>query len=142
MRDVVVVSEFVGQPRASTYGASFVTGVSRNWAQAVPIFWVAAVVFLCSICLSSCSRRNDAASAVRRYQLRGQVVRMDPQAHAAVIKHQKIEGWMGAMTMEFPVKNEGEFQALHDGDRIRATVFVRDLDYWIGDIQHEMPHEK
>jgi protein SCO1/2 len=62
---------------------------------------------------------------------------MDPEARAAVIKHQKIEGWMQAMTMAFPVKDEHEYQDLHPGDQIAATVFVQDLDFWIGEIRHE-----
>ena len=79
-------------------------------------------------------RKSDTDSNLKRYQLRGQVVRLDPQGRVALIKHQKIEGWMEAMTMEFPVKDRQEFQALHVGDLITATVFVRDLDYWIGEI--------
>ena len=58
------------------------------------------------------------------------------------IKHQKIEGWMEAMTMEFPVKDTEYFRSLNSGDRITATVFVRDLDYWVGDIHREESDEK
>ena len=73
---------------------------------------------------------------MNEYQLTGRVVRLDAQHRLAVIKHQKIEGWMGAMTMEFPVKDAGDFQKLKPGIRLRASVFVRpaDLEYWIAKI--------
>ena len=36
--------------------------------------------------------------------------------------------------MDYPVKDPGEFDKLHAGDRIAATVFVQDLNYWLGEI--------
>ncbi len=61
-------------------------------------------------------------------------MRLDPAGHIAKIRHQKIVGWMEAMTMEFPVKDPHDFETLRVGDRIQATVFVQDLNYWIGEI--------
>jgi Cu/Ag efflux protein CusF len=43
---------------------------------------------------------------------------------------------MEAMTMDYPVKDQVEFDALHAGDRITATVFVQGLNFWIGEIHH------
>jgi protein SCO1/2 len=111
----------------------------NRWFRAVSL---AAAVLLCVVALSRCSHTSETSGAVKRYGLRGEIVRLDPQTHAALIKHEQIEGWMKAMTMEYPVKDNREFQALHEGDRITATVFVRDLDYWIGEIHHEAPREK
>jgi protein SCO1/2 len=88
--------------------------------------------------LSGCSSdKKGNAAAVKRYPVRGEVVRLEPQRDIAVIKHEKIEGWMEAMTMEFPVRDKTEFAKLTEGKRIRATVFVQDLDYWIAEIQPE-----
>jgi protein SCO1/2 len=71
---------------------------------------------------------------IERYKLDGVVVSLDPQAHVAKVNGQKIEGWMDAMTMEYPIKNQQEFAQLHVGDHITATVFVQDLNYWLGEI--------
>jgi Cu/Ag efflux protein CusF len=71
----------------------------------------------------------------KKYQLKGVIVRIDSQQHTATIKHGPIEGWMEAMTMEFPVPSKEEFAALKVGQQIRATVFVRDFDYHVGDIR-------
>ena len=80
---------------------------------------------------------NVQAKPVGRYQLNGEIVHLDPVHQLTVIRHQKIEGWMEAMTMEFPVKNIDEYRRLRVGEHITATVYVQDLDYWIGEI-HEV----
>lgn len=87
------------------------------------------------VTLFSC--RTSPSAPVREYQLVGEVVRLDVVHRVATIKHQAIKGWMEAMTMEYPVRDKTEFAKLHVGDRITATVFVQDMDYWVGRIQRE-----
>ena len=72
--------------------------------------------------------------AVRKYALHGEILRLDAQDHLATIKHEKIGDWMGAMTMEFPVKDPRDFAKLREGDKVDGTVFVQDLNYWLGDV--------
>lgn len=71
----------------------------------------------------------------KQYQLKGVVVKLDPQVRTATIKHERIDGWMEAMTMEFPVREAKEFDKLAVGKHITATVYVTDDVYWIGNIQ-------
>lgn len=71
----------------------------------------------------------------KEYHLQGEIVRLDPQVRTATIRHGKIEGWMEAMTMEFPVRDTAEFGKLAAGKHIQATVYVTDDGYWIGRIQ-------
>ncbi len=94
------------------------------------------IVVMCSLLLASCQRKEETAGPVKEYQLRGEVVRLDPQHKIAVIKGDKIEGWMEAMTMEYPVKAPSEFEKLKPGLKIQATVFQRpsDLEFWIGSV--------
>jgi Cu/Ag efflux protein CusF len=75
---------------------------------------------------------------IKRYDLHGEVLRLDAQGKIAAIKHEQIGDWMGAMTMEFPVKDAHEFEALRVGETIRATVFVQGLSFWVAEI-HETP---
>lgn len=72
---------------------------------------------------------------IHEYKLDGVIVGLDSQGHIAKIKGEKIEGWMEAMTMEYPMKDRSEFAGLHVGDHITATVFVQDLNYSIGEIR-------
>ena len=71
----------------------------------------------------------------KRYKLTGEVLSVDPKSQVVTIKGDKIEGWMEAMTMEYPVKDKVEFSKLAVGDRISATVFVGDANYRLGDIK-------
>jgi len=95
-----------------------------------------ATLLCLGVILTACSR--EPVPEVKHYTIHGQIVRLDAKDKLATIKHQKIEGWMGAMTMDFPVRDEKDFSALHEGDKIDATVFVQGLDYWVGDV-HTSP---
>jgi Cu/Ag efflux protein CusF len=74
---------------------------------------------------------------VKRYALHGEVLRLDAQGKIAAIKHQKIGDWMEAMTMEFPVKDQIEFDKLRAGETINATVFVQGNSYWVAEIHED-----
>ena len=67
--------------------------------------------------------------------MQGEVKALDASAHTASIAAGKIGDWMEAMTMEYPVKPDAEFQKLHVGDRIEATVVVEDPRYYVTDIK-------
>ncbi len=82
--------------------------------------------------LTGCAQK---AAAVKRYPMQGEVKALDASAHTATIAAGKIEGWMEAMTMEYPVKPDSEFQKLHVGDKIEATVMVSDPGYYVTDIK-------
>jgi Cu/Ag efflux protein CusF len=84
--------------------------------------------------LAMASGCNKAAE-IKEYQLRGEIVELDATAKIVTIKHEDIEGWMDAMTMKFPVKDDKEFALLETGARITATVYVQDIDYWIGNVK-------
>jgi Cu/Ag efflux protein CusF len=76
-----------------------------------------------------------AKPAPKRYPMQGEVKALDAQAKTATIAAGKIGDWMEAMTMEYPVKPDAEFQKLHVGDKIDATVVVVDPTYYVTDIK-------
>ena len=86
--------------------------------------------------LCACKDKSASNSPVKQYKLDGVVVSLNPQGHIANIDAQKIEGWMDAMTMDYPVKDQAGFDTLHVGDHITATVYAQDLNYWLGEIHH------
>lgn len=83
------------------------------------------------LALAACHR--EAPPEVKHYTMHGQIVHLDEKDKLATIKHDKIEGWMGAMTMDYPIKAK-DFSSLHEGDKIDATVDVQGLDYSLSDI--------
>jgi len=88
-------------------------------------------VLLLAIALAGCGARNQA----KRYPMEGEVKALDPAAKSATIAAGKIGDWMEAMTMEYPVKPDAEFQKLHVGDRIQATVVVNDDKYYVTEVK-------
>jgi Cu/Ag efflux protein CusF len=95
---------------------------------------IAAAAVLCA-CSSAPPDLNKNAP-LERHPLHGEVVHVDAQTNQATINGAKIEGWMDAMTMQYPVKDKQELESLKAGDCIDATVFVKGTDYWVGDIRH------
>jgi protein SCO1/2 len=78
---------------------------------------------------------SGAASEVQRYEVRGKVVRVDAENQTVVLDHEEIVGWMGAMTMQFPVKEPEVLQKLSAGSQIEGTVFVSDDGFYVGEIE-------
>src|SRR5258708_39088620 len=78
---------------------------------------------------------GEKAAPVKRYPMQGTVKALDPKSKSATIDAGKIGDWMEAMTMEYLVKPDAEFEKLHVGDKIEATVVVNDLKYYVTDVK-------
>jgi Cu/Ag efflux protein CusF len=95
--------------------------------------WVAAVT------LAGCGKKNpkteDFGPPKNKYPIRGVVLRLRPAEGIAVIKHEKIEGWMEAMTMEFRVPEEKEFAKLREGAVVEGTVHTNDSFFWLAEVK-------
>ena len=77
------------------------------------------------------------ATPAKRYTLHGRVLAINAKGHSATIAGEAIPGWMGAMTMKYPVPNEKDLQALRAEQRVTATVEVRDDgDYSLSNVKN------
>jgi len=88
-------------------------------------------VLLLALTLAGCGAKGEG----KRYAMEGEVKALDPAAKTATIAHGKIGDWMEAMTMEYPVKPDAEFQKLHVGDHIQATVMVNGDKYYVTEVK-------
>ncbi|MGA2721688.1 MAG: copper-binding protein [Bryobacteraceae bacterium] len=88
-------------------------------------------VLLLALALAGCGAKNQ----TRRYAMEGEVKALDPATKTATIAAGKIGDWMEAMTMEYPVKPDAEFQKLHVGDKIQATVIVSGDKYYVTEVR-------
>jgi Cu/Ag efflux protein CusF len=96
-----------------------------------------AAVLLMTVLLGACARSDEKASPpLNRYPIHGEVMRLEPNGQLATIRHQKIEGYMDAMTMPYPVKDAKEFSGLQTGNCIDGTVFVQGDKFWVGEVKH------
>ena len=91
--------------------------------------------------LAGCGAKTQTQAQTKRYPMEGEIKSLDSGAKSASINAAKIEGWMEAMTMEYPVKPDEEFAKLHVGDRIQATVVVNDLKYYVTDVKVLSPKQ-
>jgi Cu/Ag efflux protein CusF len=78
------------------------------------------------LALAACSRKPEAVPAPRHYSLSGRVLSLNAKDRTATIDAAAMPGFMEAMTMEYPIKSSSDFDKLHIGDKIFATVEVRD----------------
>ena len=78
---------------------------------------ISASLCLCGflVCLLSCTAQHDSQKI---YSVRGVVREVDAPEKYVIVQHEKIPGYMDAMTMPFDVKNTNELRGLTPGDRI------------------------
>ena len=92
-------------------------------------------LFVFSISLVSLSCTNpepkaDTANA-KHYPLKGTVVSVDKAAKKAKIEHGEIPGFMEAMTMDFPIKEDWVWDELTTGSEVRADLVVTKDGFWL-----------
>ncbi|HEY6046909.1 MAG TPA: SCO family protein [Pyrinomonadaceae bacterium] len=82
---------------------------------------------------ASCKPRADAnANAnAKHYTVKGKVIAVDKTERTVTIDHEDIVGYMGAMTMEFDVKDDVGFPKLEAGDQVTATLAVTEEEDWL-----------
>jgi Cu/Ag efflux protein CusF len=78
------------------------------------------------------------AAGRKAYTFHGKVETVDRRAQSLGVKGEKIEGWMDAMTMMYPVDDPAILDKLAVGDQITATVF--DGDYSLHAIRIAAPN--
>jgi protein SCO1/2 len=69
------------------------------------------------------------------YQVKGVVREVLPDRKTVKIAHEKIPGYMAAMTMDFSVTNAAELNGLQPGDLVSFRMSVTDDDGWIDQIK-------
>ncbi len=89
------------------------------------------------LALAACREREkptarEAAASLRRFTLRGIVQKVDAERFEVTVEHEAIPGYMPAMTMPFPVRDDPQVvQLLRPGDRLEATLVVSGDRYWL-----------
>jgi Cu/Ag efflux protein CusF len=93
------------------------------------------------LALAGCGANNQTAQEKsgadlsKTCDMHGVVKAFDPATKTATIDAGRIGDWMEAMTMEYAVKPDAEFEKLHVGDTIDAKVIVSGgLDYYVTDV--------
>lgn len=91
-------------------------------------------VLLISACQKGATQNQNASSDAKKYDLKGRVVAVDRAKKKATIAHDEIPGYMGAMTMEFPIKDDWVWDDLTKDSQIRAKLVVDKDGFWLENI--------
>lgn len=75
------------------------------------------------------------AAVQKSYPLTGEVVRLQAEGRVVILKHDKIEGFMDAMTMGFELADPKQGQGLKPGDRVSATLVATADAYVLQDLK-------
>lgn len=87
------------------------------------------VALMISLGFAACEKKVSApVGEAKRYELKGKVVEVDAAGKRVKVEHEKIEGFMDAMTMWFPVKDDANFGKLQVGHQITATMIYNTAD--------------
>src|SRR5215470_15721670 len=76
---------------------------------------------------SGYSQQDKKAAGKKEYTFRGKVEKIDLNAKTFVVNGQKVEGWMGAMTMSYAPDKADVLKNLKVGDEITAKVYDGDF---------------
>ena len=81
-----------------------------------------------SLLLSFGYAQQDKKNAGKKeYTFRGKIEKIDLNAKTFVVNGQKVEGWMGAMTMSYAPDKGDVLKNLKVGDEITAKVYDGDF---------------
>ena len=90
------------------------------------------IAFLFIACQKAAPTQNSPAEA-RRYPFKGKVLSVDKAGKKANIEHDDIPGYMRAMTMDFPIREDWVWGDLTPGSEIKADLVVDNArgEYWL-----------
>ena len=89
---------------------------------------------------SGYAQQDKKAGGKKEYTFRGKVEKIDLNAKTLVVNGQKVEGWMGAMTMSYAPDKADVLKNLKVGDEITAKVYDGDF-HTLYDV-HVVPAKK
>ncbi len=96
------------------------------------------ILFLFSILLFTACQKGEtqtASSDAKHYTLKGKIVAVDKAKKKATIAHEEIPGYMDAMTMDFPIREDWVWEDLTKDAEIRADLVVDKDGYWLEKIR-------
>lgn len=83
---------------------------------------------------SQAASQSTADSTPKRYHLEGTVVSIDRQQKRVIVDGKDIPGFMGAMTMPYPVADDQTLNRVRPGDQITADIVAAGSDMHLDNV--------
>ncbi len=98
-----------------------------------PIVVRTALAFVLLVTAAACRREPPKPrESLRQFPLKGVIQKVDRSRAEITVAHEAIPGFMDAMTMTYPVRDDPQVIAiLAPGDRIEATLSLQGDRYWL-----------
>ena len=93
-------------------------------------------VMVFTACQKTVTQSTTVSPDAKRFTLRGRVIAVDRTKKTATVSHGDVEGYMPAMTMEFPVRADWVWDDLTKDADIRADLVIDDAkgEFWLENI--------
>ena len=92
------------------------------------------IVILTALATLAAATACGRAPEPKRYEVRGQILSVDPQRQEVLVDHENIEGFMPAMTMPYKVRDVALLEGKAPGDLITATLVVEEVSGYLSAI--------
>lgn len=93
---------------------------------------------LCALFITACQKVSAPAVSAdaKRFPFHGKVISVDKAAKKAKVDHEDIPGYMDAMMMDFPIREDSVWDELKPGADIRAELVVDNAkgQFWLENI--------
>jgi protein SCO1/2 len=76
----------------------------------------------------------SSAPEPRRYEVRGQILSVDPARREVLVDHEDIKGFMPAMTMPYKVNDPALLEDKKPGDLFTATLVVEEVNAYLSSL--------
>lgn len=116
--------------------------VDISWGRKVG--WFPGVVFLLAMisAVAGCGGGGESSrgvsggeAGIRDYAVTGMVREVKMDGRTVVVRHEKIPGYMEAMTMPFEVREPKELAGVGAGDKVMFRMRVTEKEGWIDRVQ-------
>src|ERR1043166_9687574 len=92
-------------------------------------------IFALAFSLAACSDRNSSGSPpAQAYKVKGVVREVKPNDKMLIIRHEKVPGYMEAMTMPFNIRDPSILTNVTVGDEINFVLHVTSDESWIDQV--------
>ena len=91
------------------------------------------LILFSALLFTACQKAETqtASTDAKRYKLKGKIVAVDKAKRKATVAHEEIPGYMPAMTMDFPIREDWVWEDLTKDAEIFAELVVDADGYWL-----------